>query len=137
MSNMKHVLSVSLIGPERQDARNQIVDFVCEALRMVPYYFANKSPKNDDHLMGEADRVLIAWFGGVPGMDTTEVIRTMLLVVVVGMALLAFFYLSRRQLSWPAYLAWGLLATLLPVFGPFLVISLRPGRAFLRNDSSG
>ena len=68
-------------------------------------------------------------------MDTTEVIRVMLLVVVVGMALLAFFYLSRRQMSWPAYLAWGLLATLLPVLGPFLVISLRPGRTTQRNYS--
>lgn len=60
-------------------------------------------------------------------MDTTEVIRTMLLVVVVGMALLAFFYLSRRQMSCPAYLAWGMLATLIPVLGPFLVIAMRPG----------
>jgi hypothetical protein len=68
-------------------------------------------------------------------MDTTEIIRSMLLIVVVGMALLAFFYLSRRQMSWPAYLAWGLLATLLPVLGPFLVIALRPGQAAQRNFS--
>lgn len=44
------------------------------------------------------------------------------------MVLLAVFYLRRRELSWWAYLAWGLVALLIPILGPFLVIASRPGR---------
>ena len=51
-----------------------------------------------------------------------------LLACILGMSLLATFYLRRRQLSLLAYAGWGLLALLLPLMGPFLVIWLRPGR---------
>jgi hypothetical protein len=36
--------------------------------------------------------------------------------------------LRRRTMSTQEYLLWGLLAVLLPVLGPYLVISSRPGK---------
>jgi hypothetical protein len=54
-------------------------------------------------------------------------IRLFLLLGVFAMAALAMFYLRRRNLDFISYLAWGLLAVLLPILGPFLVITLRPG----------
>ena len=62
-------------------------------------------------------------------MTTADGIRLFLLLGVFGMAALAMFYLRRRDLDFMSYLAWGLLAILLPVLGPFLVIALRPGSA--------
>jgi len=56
-----------------------------------------------------------------------NILRVMLLVVILSMAFLSFIYLSRRRLTWGEYLLLGLFAALVPVFGPFLVISLRPG----------
>lgn len=47
---------------------------------------------------------------------------------VAGMALLAIFYLRQRRMPFDEFLAWGLLAILLPVFGPFWVIFKHPGR---------
>jgi hypothetical protein len=44
------------------------------------------------------------------------------------MALVAVFSLRGRKLSLAQYTAWGLLALLLPVIGPFLVVWLRPGQ---------
>ncbi|MEJ2706745.1 MAG: hypothetical protein P8074_03930 [Anaerolineales bacterium] len=58
---------------------------------------------------------------------TPQVMRTLLFVCMIGMAILAAVYLSRRRLSFYDYLAWGLLAILVPVIGPFLVILSRPG----------
>ncbi|HEX9017938.1 MAG TPA: hypothetical protein VF806_02055 [Anaerolineaceae bacterium] len=60
-------------------------------------------------------------------MDTAGVIRTILLMNTVVMGLLALLYLRQRRMSWIAYFGWGLLALLVPVLGPFLVISNRPG----------
>ncbi len=60
-------------------------------------------------------------------MGAADIIRGMLLVVVIILALMAFLYLGRRRMIWPAYLVWGLIALVLPVLGPILVISLRPG----------
>lgn len=53
--------------------------------------------------------------------------RTLLMICLFGMALLAAFYLRRRSLTLIEYLCWGMLLILLPLFGPFLVIMLRPG----------
>lgn len=60
-------------------------------------------------------------------MATADLIRVILLLVIVAMGLLAMFFLRGRVLSWGAYLGWGIFAVLIPVFGPFLVIALRPG----------
>ncbi len=58
---------------------------------------------------------------------SADVMRVILLGDIIAMVLLAGFYLRRKALSWPAYVAWGLLALFIPVVGPFLVILLHPG----------
>lgn len=60
-------------------------------------------------------------------MGTGDIIRTILLVEIIIMALLALVYLRQRRLHWSEYCGWGLLALFVPVLGPFLVISKRPG----------
>jgi len=60
-------------------------------------------------------------------MTAVDLLRALLLLDMVGIALLAIFYLRRRPLSWLAFLGWGLLAVLVPILGPFLVIAARPG----------
>jgi hypothetical protein len=56
-----------------------------------------------------------------------DILRTLLVTAILAMAFLSFYCLSRRRLSWGQYLFYGLFAALVPVFGPFLVIVLRPG----------
>lgn len=58
---------------------------------------------------------------------TTSVLRIILGIDIVIMALLAVVFLSQRRLEWRAYCAWGLLAVLVPLLGPFLVVVYRPG----------
>jgi hypothetical protein len=53
--------------------------------------------------------------------------RILLVICAGGMILLTVLFLRRRQMSWSEYLAWGLLAVLLPFLGPFLVILSKPG----------
>lgn len=57
-----------------------------------------------------------------------QTMRLLLLLILLGMELLAAFYLRQRRMSLLSYLGWGLLAVLLPAVGPFLVILSRPGR---------
>jgi hypothetical protein len=57
------------------------------------------------------------------------VMRAFLGAGMVGMALLAIFYLRQRRMPFHEYLTWGLLAIFVPVFGPFWVIYTHPGRA--------
>jgi hypothetical protein len=59
---------------------------------------------------------------------SSEVMRALLLAAILGMALLAAFYLRRRQMAIAEYLLWGLIIVLLPLLGPFLVILARPGK---------
>jgi hypothetical protein len=47
------------------------------------------------------------------------------------MLFLAALFLRRRELSFMAYVGWGLLAILLPFIGPYLVIAARTGRTNL------
>ena len=61
-------------------------------------------------------------------MDTAGAIRTILLVDIVTLSLLAVVYLRQRRMGWMAYCGWGLLALFVPVLGPFLVIANRPGQ---------
>jgi hypothetical protein len=60
-------------------------------------------------------------------MTGTDLMRALLLIDIIGLALLAIFYLRRRPISALAFLAWGLLAVLVPILGPFLVIAAHPG----------
>jgi hypothetical protein len=60
-------------------------------------------------------------------MITASVVRTLLIVDIVAMALLALIYLRQRKMNWMAYCSWGLLAVGIPVLGPFLLIANRPG----------
>ncbi len=61
--------------------------------------------------------------------------RTILVGCLVGMAGLALLFLRTRRLTRLAFFAWALIASLLPAFGPFLVILLRPGRSSYRPPS--
>jgi hypothetical protein len=60
-------------------------------------------------------------------MGTAAIVRVMLIVDLIVMALLAIVYLRQRRMSWLAFLGWGALAICVPVIGPFVVISTRPG----------
>ena len=60
-------------------------------------------------------------------LSAPDVLRFLLAACLVGMALLAFLFLRRRELTMKQSLAWGLLIVLVPLLGPFLVIVLRPG----------
>ena len=57
----------------------------------------------------------------------SDVLRLCLALCILGMALIAAFYLRRRALTNIEYLCWGLVILFVPLFGPFLVIYLRPG----------
>jgi hypothetical protein len=66
-------------------------------------------------------------------MAAADLFRAVLLLVIVAMAFLAIAYLRQRPLSSLAFLAWGLLAVLVPVIGPFVVIASRPGSSRRRS----
>ena len=57
-----------------------------------------------------------------------DTMRALLVGCMAGMALLAAFYLRRRDMSTWGYIGWGLLALLVPLLGPFLVVLHQPGR---------
>jgi len=59
---------------------------------------------------------------------TANTMRVMLFICLLGMTLLAAFYLRRRRLSFCEYLGWGLLVVLVPLLGPFLVLLAAPGK---------
>ncbi len=59
---------------------------------------------------------------------TPDIMHLFMAACLLGMALLAAFYLRKRVLTYPEYFGWGLLIILVPLLGPFLVIYLRPGR---------
>jgi ABC-type transport system involved in multi-copper enzyme maturation permease subunit len=53
--------------------------------------------------------------------------RVLLAICLLGIALLASFFLRQRKLTMVETLAWGMLILLVPLLGPFLVILVRPG----------
>ena len=55
------------------------------------------------------------------------VLRTLLVVYAVGAFVLTLFYLRHRRCSALEFVAWGMLALVVPVLGPFFVIAARPG----------
>jgi hypothetical protein len=59
-------------------------------------------------------------------LTTADWLRILLLATIVMLAFMALAYLRRRRLGWSVWLAWSLVAVLLPVLGPILVMSLRP-----------
>lgn len=59
---------------------------------------------------------------------SASLMRLLLGLCLLGMCLLAAFYLRRRELTLAEYIAWGMLAVLVPLIGPFLVILNHPGR---------
>ena len=62
---------------------------------------------------------------------TPTIMRLLLLFCLLGMELLAAVFLSRRRMTFWAYVGWGLLAAIVPVLGPFLVVLLQPGHAII------
>jgi hypothetical protein len=56
-----------------------------------------------------------------------QILRALLLITILAMAFLAFLYLRQRRLALLDFCAWGLLALVLPLLGPFLVFVFRPG----------
>jgi hypothetical protein len=63
-------------------------------------------------------------------MDARD-LHLLLLLFIFAMYLLVVAYLRRRRMPFGAYAFWGLVALLIPAFGPFLVIVLKPGRPSL------
>lgn len=60
-------------------------------------------------------------------MRTQDVLFILLLGCILGMAVIAVFFLRKRRLPFWAYIVWGLIIALVPLAGPFLVILLQPG----------
>jgi hypothetical protein len=59
-------------------------------------------------------------------MDARD-LHLLLILFVFAMYFLVVAYLRRRRMPFGAYAFWGLVAMLIPVFGPFLVIARKPG----------
>jgi len=59
-------------------------------------------------------------------MIQTALLALLAIYMVAGFSL-ALFYLRHRQLTRAELTFWGILALLVPVFGPFFVIAARPG----------
>jgi heme/copper-type cytochrome/quinol oxidase subunit 4 len=57
-----------------------------------------------------------------------EIIRLLLALVMIGMALLALFYMRQRKLTGWQTTRFALLAICVPLLGPFLVIICQPGK---------
>ena len=56
-----------------------------------------------------------------------DLMRSLLLLCMLALVLLAAFYLRRRNLHLLSYMFWGLVAILVPIIGPFFVIWIQPG----------
>ena len=63
---------------------------------------------------------------------TANTMRILLFIGLLGMSLLAAFYLRSRRLTFQEYLGWGLLIVLVPLLGPFLVLLATPGKPAAR-----
>lgn len=59
---MKHLLSISLLGPDPEAAREQVLDFIMESLMMVDYYVRNVPPPETLAMSNRKKRVLLPWF---------------------------------------------------------------------------
>jgi len=59
-------------------------------------------------------------------------LHLLLLTFICTMYFLVLAYLRGRRISFGAFAFWGLVAMLLPAFGPFFVIAIRPGNPTAR-----
>ncbi len=59
---MKHLLSINLFGPEREQARSQVIELILEALHMLPYYLKDETPPPTEAMKAGMRRKLIAIF---------------------------------------------------------------------------
>lgn len=55
------------------------------------------------------------------------IMLALLAIYAVSAFVLALFYMRYRRLTRAEFAFWGMLALLVPVFGPFFVIAARPG----------
>ena len=62
-----------------------------------------------------------------------DLMRSLLLVCMLTLAILAICYLRQRELTQPAYFFWGLIAILIPIIGPFVVIWMKPGEQLFQS----
>ncbi len=58
---------------------------------------------------------------------TQTILLALLAIYSVSAFMLALFYMRHRRLTRVEFAFWGMLALLVPVFGPFFVIAARPG----------
>ncbi len=58
-----------------------------------------------------------------------QLMRLLLVICLLGMAIVAILSLRQRKMTVAAAIAWGLIAILLPLVGPFIVILVRPGES--------
>ena len=64
-----------------------------------------------------------------------DALRLLLGFFLVAIFLVAISYLRRRKMSKLGVAFWGMIALLLPAFGPFFVIAYRPGEMVIRKRS--
>ncbi len=69
-------------------------------------------------------------------LTNPEVVFRLLFSGMIGMAVLAAFFLRGRSLSVIEAFAWGALVIFLPVLGSFLAILLRPGTSKKQQKSA-
>ena len=60
-------------------------------------------------------------------MLTPDILRYGLFGGIFAMLVLSMLFLRGRELSTREYILWGLLAVAVPVLGPYLVITSKPG----------
>ncbi len=65
---------------------------------------------------------------------THDLLLIFLIVDLIGMAILALTYLRTRRLNWWEWVLCGLVL-LIPLIGPFLLISGQPGQARQRSSA--
>lgn len=63
---------------------------------------------------------------------TADTMRILLFICLLGMSILAAFYLRSRRLTFKEYFGWGILIVLIPLLGPFLVLLAAPGKPAIR-----
>jgi hypothetical protein len=58
---------------------------------------------------------------------TAEHLKILIQIYAIFSVGLAVFYLSKRRLSLSEWFLWGMVTLTIPILGPFVAISARPG----------